>query len=287
LASRRPDGTENTGESHGGELCPRRRNARRRRSRGYENPRPREAHEPAPPAEPGEKGSGGFLGFIERAGDKVPHPALLFLILCGIVIVLSQILYLTGMKATAEVAAAPPTSAQQVEEGGSVQPGYELTPGEHPQDYHLQRETTRVDGLLTGEGVRFIFTSTVDNFNGFGVAGTILVAMLGVGVAEEAGLIGALIRKLVKRAPPITITFIIVLVGIISTIASDAGYLVLIPLGAAAFYSMGRHPLAGLAAAFAGVSAAFAVNPIITPIDGVITQVTNEALHIVNPAPAA
>ena len=250
-----------------------------------EIPKARETAEHAESTEaPGKsKGSGGFLGFIERAGDRIPHPALMFLILCGIVIVLSQILYLAGVKATSEVAVPPPTQSQYVEEGGSTNPGYELVPAPGPADYHIERETTHVEGLLTGAGVRFMLTSTVDNFNGFGVVGVILVAMAGVGVAEEAGLIGALIRKLVKRAPPYSITFIIVLVGIISSIASDAGYLVLIPLGAAAFYSLGRHPLAGLAAAYAGVSAAFAVNILITPIDGVITQVTNEALHLVAP----
>jgi aminobenzoyl-glutamate transport protein len=250
-----------------------------------EIPKARETAEHAESTEgPGKsKGSGGFLGAIERAGDRIPHPALLFLILCGIVIVLSQILYLAGVKVTSEVATPPPSQSQVVEEGGSTNPGYQLTPAPGPDQYQIHKETTSVQGLLTGDGVRFIFTSTVDNFNGFGVVGVILVAMIGVGVAEEAGLIGALIRKLVKVAPPATITFIIVLLGIVSSIASDAGYLVLIPLGAAAFYSLGRHPLAGLGAAYAGVSAAFGVNLLITPTDGIITRVTNEALHLVAP----
>ena len=246
-------------------------------------PGPKEAAEPEPPDEAGQQGSGGFLGIIERAGDKIPHPVLLFLILCAVVIVLSQILYLTGMKATSEVAVAPPVPTVYVEEPGSINPGYEVNPAPGPDAYHIEKETTRVAGLLTGDGVRFIFTSPVDNFNGFGVVGVILVAMAGVGVAEEAGLIGALIRKLVKRAPPFTITFIIVLIGILSSVASDAGYLVLIPLGAAAFYSLGRHPLAGLGAAYAGVGAAFGVNILITPLDGILTRITNEALHTVNP----
>ena len=116
----------------------------------------------------------------------------------------------------------------------------------------------------------------MQNFNDFGVVAVILVAMIGVGVAEEAGLIAALIRKMVQVAPAGAITFIIVLLGGISSVASDAGYLVLIPLGAAAFASLGRHPLAGIAAAYAGVSAAFFVNILITPADGIITEVTNE-----------
>ena len=94
---------------------------------------------------------------------------------------------------------------------------------------------------------------------------------------------GALIRKLVAVSPPQTLAFIIVFVGGLSSIATDAGYLILIPLGAAAFLSVGRNPLAGLAAAYAGVSAGFAVNVLITPLDGLLTEVTNEAIHLADP----
>src|SRR4029079_14389362 len=111
----------------------------------------------------------------------------------------------------------------------------------------------------------------------------ILVAMLGVGLAEEAGLIGALIRLLVRVSPLRLITFIIVLIGILSSVAPDAGYLVLIPLAAAAFHSMGRHPMAGLAAGFAGVGAAFGVTLLIAPIDGIMTEVANESIALVDP----
>ena len=107
--------------------------------------------------------------------------------------------------------------------------------------------------------------------------------MVGVGLAEEAGLINAIIRKIVIVAPRKAITFIIVAMGVLSSVASDAGYLVLIPLGAAAFLSLGRHPIAGLAAAFSGVAAVFGVNLIITPIDGVLTEITNDAIHLLNP----
>jgi aminobenzoyl-glutamate transport protein len=107
--------------------------------------------------------------------------------------------------------------------------------------------------------------------------------MIGVGVAEAAGLIGALIRKLVGVSSAGSLTFIIVLLGVISSIASDAGYLVLIPLGAVAFKSVGRNPLAGIAAAFAGVAAGFGVNFLITPLDGVLTEITNDASALVDP----
>lgn len=226
------------------------------------------------------------LDFIERTGDKVPHPAVIFLALCAIVIVLSAVLNAMGVKVTHEVAEPQPVPAEAHYEGGSHETYYEVTDeakvSPNP-DYEIETETTEIESLLSADGIRFIFTSSVTNFNNFGVVGVILVAMIGVGVAEESGLIAALIRKLVAVAPPATITYIIVLLGVVSSVASDAGYLVLIPLGAVAFMSLGRHPLAGLAAAYAGVSAAFGVNLLITPFDGVLTEITNEAAQLVDP----
>ena len=102
--------------------------------------------------------------------------------------------------------------------------------------------------------------------------------MAGVGVAEHAGLMGALIRKIVKVSAPAWLPFIVIFVGVLSSVATDAGYLILIPLSAAAFASVGRHPLAGLAAAFAGVGAIFTVNILITPADSMLTEITNEAI---------
>ena len=201
------------------------------------------------------KSAGGFLATIERIGDKVPHPAMIFLALCAIVIVLSHILYLFDVSATQEIAEPVPVAAEVHYPAGSVV--HELVPvdgteeSQYDDDYEIQTETIPIKSLLTGDGIRFLFTSPVANFNGFGVVGVILVAMAGVGVAEQSGLIAALIRKLVKLAPAWSITYIIVFIGLLSSVASDAGYLVLIPLGAAAYHSLGRHPLAGIAAAYA------------------------------------
>jgi aminobenzoyl-glutamate transport protein len=111
----------------------------------------------------------------------------------------------------------------------------------------------------------------------------IIVAMLGVGVAESAGLVQALIRKLVAVAPAKALTYILVFIGILSSIAADAGYLVLIPLAAAAYLSVGRHPLAGLAASFAAVAAVFSVNILVKPLDAILTGITNDAISLVNP----
>jgi aminobenzoyl-glutamate transport protein len=219
-----------------------------------------------------------LLDGIERAGNKMPHPAILFLVLCGVVIVVSQVLFWFGVKATFEVVTTPPVPTEQTYFGGSIQPT-DVGPSEPEPatDYKVETQTAEVKGLLTGEGVRYLFTSFVDNFRNFSAVAIILVVMIGVGLAEAAGLIAALIRKLVGVSSRGTLTFIIVLLGIISSIASDAGYLVLIPLGAAAFKSVGRNPLAGIAAAFAGVAAGFGVNFLITPLDGVLTEITNDA----------
>ena len=235
---------------------------------------------------------GGVLGVIEKIGNKVPHPVVMFLYLIAFVIVLSQILYWFDVSVTTEIAvhedqiiAEPPEGAD-----GDEPIVDNEDPLQHPpppnldeSDYVIVTETIEVNGLLTTDGIRFIFSSFVRNFANFTVVATIFVAMIGVGVAEEAGLMGALIRKLVKVAPRWALAFIIILVGGLSSIATDAGYLILIPLGAAAFLSVGRHPLAGLAAAYAGVSAAFAVNVLITPADALVTEMTNEAIQIATP----
>lgn len=199
-----------------------------------------------------------ILDGVERVGNRVPHPAVIFLILLALVVALSHLFYLLGTS----------VSYQTID----------------PATDRVVENTTTVNSLLTADGVRFLFTSVIRNFMGFGPVGVILMAMIGVGLAEEAGLIRALIRKIVAVAPRRTITFIIVFLGVLSSVASDAGYLVLIPLGAAAFLSVGRHPLAGIAAAFAGVAAVFLVNVIITPTDGILTELTNDAIHLLNPA---
>ncbi|GAA4344885.1 AbgT family transporter [Angustibacter luteus] len=247
---------------------------------------PAKSPEPAESAESAE--SRGLLGWIERVGNKIPHPAMIFLGLIFGVIILSAILAWAGVSVTTEVAEPQGTTVTQTDtDAGSTYPSVERPPEQAVPEYDVKTETIEAKSLLSADGIRHMFTTVVQNFNDFGVVAVILVAMIGVGVAEEAGLIAALIRKMVQVAPASAITFIIVLLGGISSVASDAGYLVLIPLGAAAFVSMGRHPLAGIAAAYAGVSAAFFVNILITPADGIITEVSNEIIAGVAPnAPA-
>jgi aminobenzoyl-glutamate transport protein len=182
----------------------------------------------------------------------------IFIILIIVVIALSHLFYLMGVSVSYQVI--------------------------NPQTHEAEHTTTTARSLLTTDGIRFMFTGVVENFMSFKAVGVIIVAMVGVGVAESAGLVKALIRKLVVVAPPWALSYILVLVGILSSIAADAGYLVLIPLAAAAFISVGRHPLAGLAAAFAAVAAVFTVNILIVPVDGILTGITNDAIHLVDPS---
>jgi aminobenzoyl-glutamate transport protein len=238
--------------------------------------------ETAPKA--GEK-KGSMLDFIEKLGNKVPHPVLMFLYLIIFVIVLSQILAMAGVSVTEQIAVALPEAMEPDYYEDTTQPGIQTDLGiDHPE-FAVEERTIAVRSLLSIEGIRFLFTSFVSNFQGFGVVAVTFIAMMGAGVAEAAGMMSALIRKLVKVAPRKWITFIIVFVGVLTSVASDAGYLILIPLGAAAFLSLRRHPLAGMAAAYAGVSAVFAVNIIFTPIDSMLTEITNEAIGLTNGAP--
>ncbi|HSO27126.1 MAG TPA: AbgT family transporter, partial [Anaerolineales bacterium] len=226
-----------------------------------------------------------MLDGIERLGNKVPHPVLMFLYLILIIIVLSHVLYLAGVSVTEQIAV---PRAQEVETEyyeDTTAPGVIVPDSPYEDEYEIVEQTVAVESLLTVEGIRFLFSSFVRNFQGFGVVAVTFIAMLGAGVAEGAGMMGALIRKLVQVAPRRWITFIIVFVGVISSIATDAGYLILIPLGAAAFLSLRRHPLAGMAAAFGGVSAAFGVTVLITPIDSMLTEITNEAIGLAGGEP--
>ncbi|HEY0189259.1 MAG TPA: AbgT family transporter [Cellulomonas sp.] len=223
-----------------------------------------------------------LLDTVERVGNKVPNPSVLFVYLIAFVAVLSAVLSWANVSVTDEVVVQVPSNALSLlnESQGSPYVLYDSTTGEPAElpDFVLQEQDFPVRNLLSVEGLRFFFSSFVDNFAGFGVVAVVLVSMAGVGVAEAAGMMGALIRKTVKVAPARWLTFILVFVGVLSSVATDAGYLILVPLAAAAFASIGRHPLAGLAAAFAGVGAVFGANLLITPSDSMLTEITNDVL---------
>src|SRR5262249_35184982 len=160
-----------------------------------------------------------LLDGIETVGNKVPHPAMIFAGLCVLVIVVSALLAAFNVKVTYEVAVG--------ELGGSQQPEFNAPPSYEEAQPEIRTETTEVESLLSIAGLRFIFSSFVTNFANFSVVAVIFVAMIGVGVAEKAGLMAALIRKLVKIAPERLIAFIIVLIGVLSSVASDTVYLIL------------------------------------------------------------
>ncbi|MBR9974861.1 MAG: AbgT family transporter [Bacteroidetes bacterium] len=189
------------------------------------------------------------LNTVERVGNALPHPATIFGLLALVVVILSAITAAIGLTAT------------------------------HPGT----SETITVRSLLSPEGIRWMFESVEENFVAFPPLGLVLVAMIGIGVAEGSGLITVVIRALVLKAPQRLITMALVAAGVLSHLASEAGYVVLIPLGAVIFHALGRHPIAGLAAAFAGVSGGFGANFLIGSVDPVLAGLTQSAAHIIDP----
>lgn len=225
-----------------------------------------------------------LLDTVERVGNKVPHPVLMFFYLMVGVILLSAILSFFGVSVTEQIAVPVPVEVtpdfyEDVSE-------YTLSGvGSEDVEFVIIEQTITINSLLSIEGIRFLFTSFVPNFQGFGALAVTLIAMMGAGAAEVAGLLAALIRKLVQVAPRAMIAYLIVFIGVLASVASDAGYLILIPLGAAAFLAIGRHPIAGLAAGFGGVAAVFMANLIPTPTDAMLFEITNESLALAGGAP--
>jgi len=195
----------------------------------------------------------GFLGraldFIEWAGNKLPDPAILFLALLLIVWAASAF----------------------------------LSPFDFGEIDPRNDQDLRVVNLLTGERLAMFLTSMVSVFMNFAPLGVVLVAMLGIGAAEHSGYINVGLKKLLGFTPRALLTPMLILVAIVSHTAADAGYVLVIPLGGVIFYAAGRHPLAGIAAAFAGVSGGFSANFIPSGIDPLLQSFTQEAAQLVNP----
>jgi aminobenzoyl-glutamate transport protein len=191
-----------------------------------------------------------LLNATERVGNALPHPATLFLLFALSVLVFSFIAHLFSWS------------------------------GVHPGT----GEEVRVVNLLSKEGFHRILLELVDNFTGFAPLGIVLVAMLGIGIAEGSGLIGALIRLLVLSSPKRILTFVLVFAGIVSNVASDVGYVLLIPLAGIIFKAVGRHPITGMAAAFAGVSGGFSANLLLGTVDPLLAGLSTEAAQIVDPS---
>ena len=196
------------------------------------------------------------LNGIERVGNGLPHPVILFAIFALAIVVISAVCAALGVSAT----------------GNLVSNG------------ELKETTVTTVSLLTKAGLAYMFTSAVNNFTTYAPLGMVLVAMLGVGVAEQSGMINSLLKNVVRVTPKMLLTPMIVFLGVMSNIASDAGYVILIPLGAMVFRACGRHPIAGLAAAFAGVSGGFSANLLIGTLDPLLAGITQTAVSIIDPA---
>lgn len=193
-----------------------------------------------------------LLARIERTGNALPHPVSLFAAALLLVMLLSQIAAWAGWSA--------------------VPPGM----GEGAAALHAR-------SLLDAEGLWWLLSNLVRNFTAFPPLGIVLVAMLGIGLAERSGLLAALIERLLRISGTRALTPGVILIGILSSIAVDAGYVVIPPLAAALFYAAGRPPLAGIAAAFAGVAAGFSANLVITGLDPLLAGFTESAARIVDP----
>lgn len=193
--------------------------------------------------------SAGWLSRLEQLGNRLPHPTLLFVWLCLLLLPVSALISVI----TADTA--------------------------HP----LTGDPLVVRSLLSAEGVRWMLTSMVSNFTGFAPLGVVLVAMLGIGVAEHSGLLGSVLSAIVRRASQRLLVPLVAFAGVLSSIAADAGYVVLIPLAALLFQRAGRSPLTGIAVAFAGVSGGFSANLLLGPIDALLAGISTEAARTLQP----
>lgn len=190
-----------------------------------------------------------FLGYIEKIGNKLPDPFVLFVLLALLVILLSALGNALG---------------------GSVS---------HPGT----GEDLPIRSLLSGEGAVFILTSMLVNFTGFAPLGLVLSIMLGIGLTEQVGYLGYAIKKTVQRLPLSILPYAAVFVGIMGNLASDAAMVVIPPLTAIVFYKAGRHPIAGVAAGFAGAGIGFTANLLIAGTDALLAGISTEAARIVDP----
>jgi len=247
-------------------------------------------------ADPKTPQSSTFLDRLERIGNSLPEPALLFALLAAIVIVVSAIGSAAGwtvQPVTPKVILTPEVNeaGQTVlDEQGKPVMIPKLTARGRPEvslvgqtDNDGAPVQLRPKNLLTGDGIYWMLSSMVRNFTGLPALGLVFVSMLGIGLAEKFGLFSALMRWLALMTPRRLLTPTIVLIGANASVASDAGYIILPPLAAALYLALGRSPIAGLAAAFAGVSGGFGAGIFPTAADGFLAGVATQAAHIIDP----
>lgn len=283
-----------------------------------ENPPP--THQPAPPKPRGVFAR--FLTIVEWLGNLLPHPVTLFALFALGVVLVSGITAAVDLKVEdpRTIALKSKFTVTGVEDGvlkvtNTHKNPLELLVIEGPdrplstlskttlevkaigEDSYVVQSLEgatltvqprgpimlTVKSLMTGEGIRWMSQELVRNFTGFVPLGTVLVALLGVGVAEKSGLLTTAIRAMVLGAPKSAVTLVVVFAAVVSNTASEMGYVVIIPLAMALFHSLGRHPLAGMAAAFAGVSGGYSANLLIGTVDPLLAGITQEAAQLLDP----
>ena len=201
------------------------------------------------------KNSGSILGFIEKFGNKLPNPTMLFVYLSVVTILLSFVLQRLGVG----------VSYQAIKDG------------------QISQLSANVVNLLSADSIRTFVSSMLKNFTGFYPLGVVFAIILGIGVADKAGLLSALVKKIALNSSKKWVTPIVIFLGVMSNVASSVGYVVLIPLGAILFAGFGRHPIAGLAAAFAGVSGGWSANLLIGTNDPMFAAFSTQAASVLNP----
>jgi len=199
--------------------------------------------------------AGGVLGWIERTGNRLPDPAFIFVILIGVLAVASVLLAAVGYSA--------PHPTLTAADGAPVD--------------------IEATSLFTGENIRRLVTEMPATFMGFPPLGYVLVVMLGAGVAERAGLFAAAMRAATRTTPKGVLTPVVALTGMLSNLAVDAGFVVLVPLAGALYAAAGRHPIAGIAAAFAAVGGGFSANLFPGAFDVMLFGITEAAANTIDP----
>jgi aminobenzoyl-glutamate transport protein len=222
------------------------------------------------------------LDFIEWLGNKLPEPAILFAQLALAVVVLS------ALGSAMEWSVQPVKPVVQMQsvvqaDGSTLEKPLLNASGRYELALEPKGDPIQPHSLLTSDGVYWMLSSALRNFTQTPALPLIFVAMLGIGLAEKFGFFSALMRFLALLTPQRLLTPVVVMLGATSSVASDAGYVVLPPLAAALYLAVGRHPIAGLAAAFAGVSGGFAAGFFPNGSDGVLTGFAQDAARIIDP----
>ncbi len=237
-----------------------------------------------------ERGVTGLLDRIERVGNALPDPATLFLLGAVAVLALSQVA--AHYQWTLEKTVSLPVRQVVLDAAGEplVDPGTGepltravIDPDTGEPLRELVRKPVRATGLLSADGLYWALESMVSNFTAFPPLGVVLVGMLGIGIAERSGFIGALLKALLLAVPSTLLTPTIFFVGVMSSMGLDAGYVVLPPVAAALYTAVGRSPLVGIGAVFAGVSAGFSANLFLTSLDPMLAEFSTTGAHLIDP----